>query len=183
MFTQLFVRPWVVARHRNAPYVEEREQYLTYCAQRGDTRSTLVLKARELLWIARKLRVYAGLDVTREQVQAVAGEWEDRAQACGQSLAPRWTDRRFVDVASAWLRYLGYLRRPVAPLPFAGQLEEYCAWARHERGLRETTIALRHRTLIPFLRWCGTRQHSLATIQVADVDTYLARGGERGWAG
>ncbi len=181
MFTQLFVRPSVVARHVGAPYVGERRQYLAYCAQRGDTRSTLVLKARELLWVARKLRVYPDLDVTREQVRAVAGEWEERARACGQPLTPRWTNRRFVDVAGAWLRSLGYLRRPVAPIPFSGQLEEYCEWARHERGLRETTIALHHRTVAQFLRWYGARQRPLAAIQVGEVDTYLAWGSERGW--
>jgi len=181
MFAQLFVRASVVARHVNAPYAEERARYLAYCAQRGDSRSTLWLKARELLWVARKLSVYPDLDVTIDQVRAVAGSWEERERACGQQLTSRWTARRFVDVAGAWLRYLGYLRRPVEPIPFHGQLEEYGHWAMHERGLRETTIALHHRTVAHFLRWYSARGQPLAAVQVTDVDTYLARVSDHGW--
>lgn len=181
MFDELFARPWVVARHVNAPYAEERASYLAYCAQRGDSRATLLFKARELLWVARKLSVYPDLRVTIGQVRAVAAGWQERERACGQQITPRWAARRFVDVAGAWLRQLGYLRRPVASIPFRGQLEEYCRWAKPERGLRETTIALRHRTVAPFLRWYGARGQPLSAMQVADVDTYLARGSGRGW--
>ncbi len=181
MFTQLFVRPSVVARQVNAPYADERRRYLAYCAQRGDTRATLLLKARELLWVARKLSVYPSLDVTLEQVRAAVGDWQERERACGQQLTPRWATRRFVDVAAAWLRHLGYLRRPVEPIPFYGQLAEYCQWARHERGLRETTIALHHRALAHFLRWYGAHGGPLAALQVTDIDAYLAHGSARGW--
>jgi site-specific recombinase XerD len=181
MFAQLFVRPSVVARYVNAPYPEERRRYLVYCAQRGDSRSTLLLKARELLWVARKLSVYPDLDVTIDQVRAVAGSWGERERACGQQLTSRWTTRRFVDVAGAWLRHLGYLRRPVAPIPFHGQLVEYGQWATHERGLRETTIALHHRTVADFFRWYGARGQPLAAVQVTDIDAYLARGSDHGW--
>lgn len=181
MFDQLFARPSVVARHANAPYAEERGRYLAHCAQRGDAHATLLFKARELLWVARKLSVYPDLQVTIEQVRAVAAGWQERERACGHTLDPRWAARRFVDVAGAWLRQLGYLRRPVEPIPFRGQLEEYCQWAKDERGLRETTIALRHRTVAHFLRWYGARGQPLSAMQVTDVDTYLAGGSARGW--
>jgi hypothetical protein len=140
-----------------------------------------LLKARELLWVARTLSVYPDRDVTIAQVRGAAAGWRERERACGQQLTARWAARRFVDVAGAWLRHLGYLRRPVEPIPFRGQLDEYCQWATHERGLRETTIELRHRSVAHFLRWYGARGQPLAAIQVTDVDTYLARGSERGW--
>src|SRR5574341_76194 len=181
MFEHLFVRPSVIARHANAPYAEERVRYLAHCAQRGDSPATLLFKARELLWVARKLSVYPSLQVTIEQVRAVATGWQEREHACGQPLAPRWAARRCVDLAGAWLRQLGYLRRPAAPIPFRGQLEEYCQWAQHERGLQGTTITLRRRTVVPFLRWYGARGQPLSGLQVADIDTYLARGSDRGW--
>jgi hypothetical protein len=40
MFDQLFKRPFAVARHVNAPYAEERRQYLAACAQQRNSRST-----------------------------------------------------------------------------------------------------------------------------------------------
>ncbi|MGF6606277.1 hypothetical protein OKW45_001177 [Paraburkholderia sp. WSM4175] len=134
MFEQLFERPSAVARHASAPYPDERRRYLTYCAQRGDSRSTLLLKADDLLWVARKLSVYPDLRVTIEQVRTVAHPWNDRERACGRGLNTDFTRERFVQTARAWLRYLGYFPPPLEPIPFQSQLDEYCSWARNERG-------------------------------------------------
>jgi len=181
MFDQLFKRPSVIARHASAPYAKERERYLRHCMQRGDTPATVSLKAEELLWVARKLSVYPDLGVTIEQVQAVACDWKDRERACGRKLDTRWTHRRFVDIASTWLRYLGYLRRPAEPIPFQPQLDEYCCWAKNERGLSETTIEYYHRTIRQFLRWYGVLGHPLSEVHVNDIDVYLAHGSDQGW--
>jgi hypothetical protein len=89
MFEHLFSHPSTVARHRATPYAAERERYLTSCAQQGYAHTTLRLKARELLWIARKLRVYPDLHVTPAQLEAVASGWHDRQQCCGRTLAER----------------------------------------------------------------------------------------------
>ena len=80
MFEHLFSHPSVVARHRAGPYVAERERYLTYCAQQGYAHATLRLKARELLWVARKLRAYPDLRVTPAQLVAAAHGWHDRCR-------------------------------------------------------------------------------------------------------
>src|SRR5947209_6760653 len=129
MFEDLFTRPAALARHRTAPYAEERARYLAYCARRGDSRQTLLLKARELLWVARQLRGYPRLDVTLEQLTTAARN--------GQNRDTSWTERRFMNMARPWLRSLGHLRRPDPPIPFRTQLEEYGRWARHERGLSQ----------------------------------------------
>jgi integrase/recombinase XerD len=181
MFDQLFHQPSVIARHRNAPYADEREQYLAYCAQRGDAPATLLGKARVLLHVARTLTVYPDLHVTLDQVRAAA----EGRQAPGHPGRPvrksRWMIRQFIDVAGAWLRQLGYLRRPVHPIPFHDRLEEYAGWAQHERGFSETTICNRRRAIAQFLRWYGSRDQALSALQVTDVDAYLARGAEHGW--
>src|SRR6202521_5064290 len=78
MFDQFFTQPWVVARHANAPFAEERARYLDYCKRRGDTRATLSLKARELLWIARKLGKYPDLEISIAQLWGNAAHWKDR---------------------------------------------------------------------------------------------------------
>lgn len=57
MFDQLFVRSEVLTRQLSAPLVDERRQYLTHCAVRGMTKSTLEAKARLLLSIAEYLRL------------------------------------------------------------------------------------------------------------------------------
>jgi integrase/recombinase XerD len=181
MFDQLFEKTSVVADHVNAPYAEERMRYLSYCARRGDSRSTLLLKARELLWVARKLSAYPDLRVTIQQIRVAADDWQERERACGHKLNKRWTTRRFIDVASTWLRYLGCLCRPMEPIPFEPQLKEYCIWARDERGLSETTIGLRHSCVKQFLRWYGVLERPLSDVHINDVDTYLSHVGDQGW--
>lgn len=182
MFDKLFQRQSIIARHRSAPYASERERYLLHCARRGDSHATLLLKARELLWIARKLHAGRGLRITSEQLRAAARGWGARERACGRKMSHRWARRRFVDVAAAWLRYLGHLHSPVEPIPFEAQLREYCSWARQERGLCETTIQSRYGYVKYFLRWYGTLERSLADVRVNDVDDYLAYGSSHhGW--
>lgn len=182
MFDQLFTQPRVIARHVGAPFLQERLRYLTYCKDRGDTPSTLTLKARELLWIARRLACYPDLDISMAQLHAAAaGAWADREAPCGRALNVCWARRRFTDVGRAWLRYLGYLRRSESAIPFQARLDAYCHWARHERGLCETTIARRRGTIAQFLRWYATLARRIEVVQISDIDAYLAHGTNHGW--
>jgi integrase/recombinase XerD len=173
MFEDLVTRPSALARHRDAPYAEERARYLAHCAQRGDSRATLLLKARTLVWVAHALQGSPPLSVTIDQVRAAAGRGRERD--------PRWAQRRFVDVARPWLRFLGGLRERDAAIPFQTHLEDYDHWAEHDRGLTAMTIARRHGSLKQFLCWYGLRARSLAEVQPTDIDAYLADGRARGW--
>jgi integrase/recombinase XerD len=170
MFEDLFIRPSALARHRDAPYAEERARYLTYCAQRGDSPTTLQLKGRTLLWVARQLRVYPTLNITIDQLKAVAGQELDR-----------WRRRRFVDVARPWLRFLGCLREAKATIPFHAQLEDYDTWATHERGFTPMTIERTHGAIAQFLRWYDPLGRPLADVHPTDIDAYLAHGSAHGW--
>jgi site-specific recombinase XerD len=181
MFETLFQRPTVIARHQGAPFAEERRRYLVHCAQQGYSHATLLLKARELLWVAHKLRTYPDLRLTLAQVKAVARDWEDRQRCCGQALNEDCTQRRFIEVARAWLRFLGCFHEPVAPLPFAERLEAYLTWMAHDRGLAATTIERNQSYISQFLHWYGGRGHALADVRLTDIDAFLSEGGHKGW--
>lgn len=182
MFDQLFKLPKAVARHTNAPYAEERARYLAHCRQRGDSPRTVLSKAWDLLWVARRLSAFPNLDVTIQQIQALGnGPWQDRERACGRKLRGRRVRKLFVRVASDWLRYLGYLRTPAPRIPFQDQLDAYCDWAREERGLCQTTIVRAHDYVRDFLRWYDQFGRPLSEVQITDIDAYLADGAQRGW--
>jgi integrase/recombinase XerD len=181
MFDQFFTQPWIIDRHTNAPFAEQRARYLNHCKDRGDSRATLSLKAHELLWVARKLKSFPDLEISMAQLWGVAAHWRDREAACGRKLNGRWTSRRFIDIAGAWLRYLGHLRKPEVPIPFQSRLDEYCSWARRERGLCETTIERFRGAIVQFLRWYGDLGQPIERVRVNDVDAYLAYGRSRGW--
>ena len=182
MFERLYRSPAALARHTNAPYAKERIRYLSSCAARGYSHATLLFKARELLWVARKLAVYPSLHVTLEQIKAVARGWAERQRSCGQTLNTSWTRTRFIQVASAWLRSLGYLRRPGVSPPFADRLDEFAGWMEDERGLAATTIQSRCGYIRQFLFWYGSQGRPFSEIQLQDVDAFLASGSSKGWS-
>ena len=53
------------SRHREAPYLQERDRYLRFCAESGATAGSLTIKRNELIWIARLLPATAsqGVDI------------------------------------------------------------------------------------------------------------------------
>ncbi len=182
MFDKLYVKPACLARHLSAPYAEERSRYLLHCAKQGYTKATLLLKARELLWVARKLSVYGGLRVTLNQIEAVAGDWAEREKMCGQRLDGPWTRVRFVQVARPWVRFLGHFDADLEPPPFGDRLEAYAGWMERDRGLAANTLKRTREALIRFLRWYGQRQQAFEAVRLEDIDAYLAEGCAAGWS-
>jgi integrase/recombinase XerD len=182
MFDQLFTRASTIARHATSPFAEERSRYLEYCQQRGDSHALKLRNAYDLLWIARKLDGYPDLQVTIDQIRALVVNGSDREETGGPKLHLHSTRKRLIGQACAWLRYLGYLREPVEQIPFGSRLDEYCDWAKQERGLSDASIDRFRRTIRQFLRWYGPLGRPLSGIHANDVDAYLAFGSGQGWA-
>jgi site-specific recombinase XerD len=182
MFEQIYKSSLAIARHERAPYAQERSGYLEYCQQRGESPSTVIAKASDLLWIAHKLSVYPDLQMTIEQIRAaVVDEQSDDGEAGHRKLDSPHTHKRLTDTARSWLRYLGCLLVPVEEVPFESRLDDYCAWAKDERGLSAATIySFRHR-IKQFLLWYGALGRALSAIQITDCDAYLAFGRQQGW--
>jgi len=135
-------------------------------------------KAWDLVWVARTL---PSLQVTIGQIQALMFDCSARDELCHCDLDSPWTRRRIIANAHGWLRYLGCLHKSAEMIAFQPQLDEYCRWATHERGLSESTIRLYHRHVKRFLRWYELLGRPLSRIHVNDVDAYLSVGSEEGW--
>jgi integrase/recombinase XerD len=181
VFDQLYKSSLAIARHEAAPYAQERSRYLEYCWQRGETLSTVITKASDLLWIVRQLSKFADLHVTVEEVRTVVAASGDDDGACHRHLDNPARCKRLLDTARSWLRYLGYLREPAEQIPFQSRLDEYCQWAKHERGLSEATIYTFSHRIKQFLQWYGARGRPLADLRITDCDAYLADGAAQRW--
>ena len=73
MFERLFQYPRVLARHREAPFLAEREQFLQHCAHQGMAQGTLTHAANELLVIVRRLDLAAAEGpIKPQQIEASA---------------------------------------------------------------------------------------------------------------
>ncbi|MGO9264497.1 MAG: tyrosine-type recombinase/integrase [Candidatus Binataceae bacterium] len=182
MFDRLFQCPATVARHSNAPYAEQRRRYLAICEQQGDPTTTLTSKATALFRIARALSVHPDLQqVTMEQVQAAAYKWKQHESSnIGDSDRPPMSPRD-VGLATDWLQFLRSGPEALDLIPFRAQLDEYCRWAKEERGFTTATVSQSHWHMKSFLCWYGTCNRPLMELQANDIDAYLTYRSNRGW--
>jgi integrase/recombinase XerD len=179
MFEALFTYPKVLGRHQEGPWAEARERYLKHCAGKGAARSTLFRNARELLVIAERI----GVQTTTPQSIKLAGRhWARYQRRRGRAHTTRFSEELFVQVASAWLRFLGSLEEPRRePSTFAAQVEDFAAYLRDERGLSPMTIQGRCWHVERFFDALIASKGSPAELTVEDVDNFLSLLGKQGW--
>lgn len=182
MFEKLFKSPVVLARHTNAPFLTERERYLTRRAEQGYARVTLVKNAWELLCLMRVLPVSPGTVVTAEQVSGVADRWA-RRHSRRRTRSRRRARNAFFFGAIQWLRFIGRLREPVETrAPFADLIDDFAGWMRNERGLSGITIQNRCFHIKEFLQWCQGRGRPISAVAATDIDAFLAARGAELWS-
>ena len=140
MFENLFTYPKVLARHRAGPSADARERFLAHCASYGAARGTLLRFANELLVVAERIDVNSGKSFSLADVEAAAESWTRYQLRRGRAHGKRWPRALFIEVATAWLRFLGCLEeRSVEPKAFADQVNDFIAYLRDERGLSATS--------------------------------------------
>jgi site-specific recombinase XerD len=144
------------------------------------TFSTLVQKARELLWIARKLHIDPERGVSLKQVEEAARGWREREQYCGQPLNTHWTVIRFIEVARSWLRFLGYWRTPKKVHSFELLVDAFRLWMEKDRGFTPATINQICGELHQFFHWYTECGHGISEVRFEDLDGFLASYGEKG---
>ena len=175
MLEQLFRDESALARHRAGSFAHERERYLQYCAEHGATRSTLRVKANELLWLCNHLRGdrSGGIDISALRETAR----ERRAVFKGAT-----TEQRLIDVGRPWLRYLGWWRVPTVEFRFQGHLDGYVAWMRDERGFSSSTVVQWRSKIRDFLQWFERADRPFSALDPSDLDVYFVTEGAKRWS-
>jgi integrase len=183
MFEALFAYPKVLARHQAGPAAADRERYLMHCAGQGAAHETLRRLARELLVIAERINVTAGKPVTRSQIDAAAQAWARQQKRRRRADSADWSRYLFAQVAVAWLRFLGILEDLPhdAPNVFSGQVNEFIAHLRDERGLSPNTLCGRRWQVESFLKHIASSKSSIASITLGDIDAFLESKGREDW--
>ncbi len=183
MLEELFRYPKVLSRHREAPLLNEREQFLQHCAKEGMARSTLISIARELRIIVQRLEVTASeRPLTRTQINAAAECWARHQRRRARCHGLRWPRERFVQVATKWLTFLGALETGT-PRRSAGETwtEPFTAYMRDERGLSASTIRAGRWHMEKFFERLSAQNRTLAEATIADVDAFIESLCQRGW--
>jgi len=183
MFEVLFVYPKVLARHRAGPAATERERYLAHCAGQGAARETLLRIARELLVIAERIDIIPDKSIDQREIAAAARKWARQQKRRRRAVSGEWSGQLFNQVAVAWLRFLGILRRSPSGRRsiFAEHVGEFIAHLRDERGLSPRTVYSRRWQIDGFLEYVSSSKASIASITGDDIDCFLEAKGRKNW--
>lgn len=182
MFQTLYSYPRVVARHREGPFAQAREQFLNHYACRGAAPATLLRLARELLVIAQRLDLQGNRVIPLAEIEAGADRWIAYQRRHRRIRSAGGSRQLFVQTASAWLRFLGRLEAPPEKSDaFAGLVQAFDRYLREERGLSPHTIHDYCWHVRAFLHWLGEQGGELATVRLEDIDAFLAYKHEQGW--
>lgn len=182
MLANLFKYPAVLARHQNAPLLEERERYLRHHAEQGFARETLLRIARELPHVVQLLNLPHTPLVTDQQVRTAADRWAKQQRRRGRAHTLKWPREHFVRIATDWLRFHGRLHEPtLKPPPFVGFIEQFSEWMRAERGLSSVTISNYCWHVAQFLQRCEDHNRPLAIVHACDIDAFLGSLSDKGW--
>jgi integrase/recombinase XerD len=176
MFETLVTTDQALARHRDGPLAEQRNRYLRHCADQGGTRESLRLRARSILWVAKRMLPddFGKVDASRLH-EIVYG-------SVSLATPAPTTAATLINFARPWLKYLGWWPQVDDCIPFAPALEHFVAWMRDERGLTQCTIDQWQYRTSKFLQWCSDTGRDLATLRPQDIDAYFVTYGAQRWS-
>jgi integrase/recombinase XerD len=180
MFDQLFRRRAAVRRHLNSPLLQERLEYLQYCAGQGYKLCTLRQLAQDLLRIQNVL----GLPTSSNEIDPAAVE--KTVKRCVPRRKPHsdcknWRQKEIFSHAIQWLRFLKRLRLPQVSTPvYQPMRQEFADYLRVQKGLSAETLRTRCGRVEDFLQWFFRNHESLRQLTITDLDEAIARKGHSG---
>jgi integrase/recombinase XerD len=138
--------------------------------------------ANELLVVAERINVSSGKTIALTDVEAAADSWTRYQLRRGRAHSRRWPRLLFIQVATAWLRFLGCLKGPSdEPKAFAGQVDDFIAYLRDARGLSASSLRARRWHVERFLQTSLASKGSIAQVTAEDIDGFLSLKGKQGW--
>jgi integrase/recombinase XerD len=174
------VSPDFQRRHRSAPLLKEREEFLTHLLQIGWDADCVRAAAGYLVRIVQMMALTSLRSVELTEIEEAGLRWADNRGPERIGKRPDTSPRIFTLIARQWLRFHGALILPTAaPGRFDAQLAEFKSTLEF-RGLAAITIRSYVDRLENFLRWASKRHNDLSLISVNDVDDYLATNRDAG---
>jgi hypothetical protein len=111
MIESILEKPSAVSRHKQAPLLKEREQFVTYCQQQGTSHKALRNMAAELIAVIRLLRMEKLRKVRLEEIKQAANVWVEEQRSNPKVRSYRKSAGNFVFVAS-----------PIPPAPSGARI-------------------------------------------------------------
>jgi hypothetical protein len=139
-------------KHRLAPLLREREEFLAYLQSRGTGRCCLRTYSSRLNQIIRFLKLKRMRPVRPHEITIAARQWAKYQGEFRHLAAGPWSVPTFVWLAKRWLRFHGKLVLPSRRFEFTDKLGTYAEFMESERRLSSVTIRGRIFQTTRFLR-------------------------------
>lgn len=183
MIESVTVYPSIHLRHRTAPLLKERDQYLTHLLRKGFTAYRVRGDAAFLIHIIRVMKLTTMRNVELEEIVMAGKRWANYKGPLRRGGQRQTTPENFIRVAKAWLSYYGCLVLPPAPIrPFDRQIMEFKTFLKVERRLSSRTVIHYIDRTTLFLRWLSEKHDSLSAVSVVDVDDFILSKRRAGWS-
>ncbi|KKM89895.1 hypothetical protein LCGC14_1244080 [marine sediment metagenome] len=185
MLEKLFKYQGALTRHKNAPFFEERERYLSHRASEGYAQTTLIRISRELFWVANYFQSdeQTSHAITPEEIRKAADNWARKQHRSGRAQSQKWSRELFVQVSTDWFQFLGRLQEPVTKPPwYKSLIEDFATFMECERGLSSITIRNECWQAEQFLHWYQSQDCNLSSVRVSDVDRFFITYGKERWS-
>jgi integrase/recombinase XerD len=168
------------SRFLEAPFLKEREQFLSHLLGEGHSLQYVKPASSLLISIIKALDWNPSRGVSTEEIRQVADRWmldnsAHRLESVGNS-----SRERFLTIALKWLRFHKTLVQS-QDIRFAAQLARFSTHL-HESGriAKSTHRSWCHRVKT-FLMWLGERHTAFSLVSLADVDEYIEMKISLGW--
>jgi integrase/recombinase XerD len=163
-----------MARHLNAPMLDQRQVYLAQLSALGRSRRSVVIHASTLCHVVEGFNLCSLKRVTEDDISEAARRWRENIVA-KSNLPPVGREEEFKTVARSWCRFLGvYAPRERDKHQVETYLLDFRNAMQSEIGYLPSTIRAWTSPTRRFLRWISSRQQDLASVRLEDVDVFIA---------
>ena len=174
--------PAARTRYRTAPFLVEREQFLSHLLERGMSLPRVRSVSGYMIQIIRFMGLTTFRMVELDEIVKAGESWAacrgpEKRRGSGKSSAFTLTY-----VAKNWFRFHGRLALPSVPIhSFDKEIRDFTEFLRSTHGLASTTVLGYSSRAKLFLTWLAERGCSLSRVSLNDVDEFFAAKRKQGW--
>ena len=179
----LFLWKSTRARHRTAPLLKEREEFLTHLLNQGCSLQRTRTIASFVIAILQVMEMTELRVVARADIELAARKWKVDGLYHQNRQAGPSSESTFTYVAEKWFRFNHALLIPdKIPVPSTGLVDDFAAAMKHQKGLSPASIKGYHSRSALFLLWLAEqRGKTLQDLCQTDIDAYLDSKRLIGW--
>ena len=169
-------------RQREAPMLREREQYLAYMFEQGVSKARLRSLASMLLNVVRFLDLEELRLVGLAELHQGSQRWLAEPGYRAARKPVEVSINNFLLTAKNWLRFHERLSLETTPQdPITAILDEFAHFNSVVRGFAPETVRTYGARVLQFLKWSRSRQASLCSVSLQDIDDFLAAKRDSGY--